>query len=82
MKKVTLMIDLKNTDLKTIIRRKTHNVKLEDEFKYKDLPPDEVITVFTLHKEFYKLDKDEKIKLLKGLIDFSADEIGKIRYKI
>ena len=73
---------LEKTDVKTVVVKKKHDVKTEDEYKYKDLPPDETITVFTLHKEFYDLDKDEKIKILKGLIDFSTDEVGKIRYKI
>ena len=76
------ILGIEKIDVKTVIVRKKHDVKIEDEHKFKDLPPDEEITVFTLHKEFYKLGKDEKIKLLKGLIDFSADEIGKIRYKI
>jgi hypothetical protein len=75
-------LGIEKTDVKTVIVKKKHDVKIEDEHKFKDLPSDEIITVFTLHKEFYELDKDEKIQLLKGLIDFSIDEIGKIRYKI
>lgn len=76
------ILGLEKTDVKTVIVKKKHDVKIEDEYKFKDLPSDETITVFTLHKEFYELDKDEKIKVLNGLIDFSVDEIGKIRYKI
>jgi hypothetical protein len=71
--KITL--ELEKTDRKIVIVKKKHDVKNEDEHKFKDLPLDEEITLFTLHKEFYGLDKDEKIKLLKGLIDFSVDEI-------
>jgi hypothetical protein len=75
-----IKIDLKNTDIKTIIIRKTHDVKLEDEFKYKDLPPDEEIVVFTLHKEYHELDKNEKLQVLRGILNDVVDELGRVNH--
>lgn len=72
-------IDL-NTDLKTVIIRKKHEIKLEDEFKYKDLPSDESTTVFTLHKEYNELTKDEKLQIMKGLLDYVVTELGRINH--
>jgi hypothetical protein len=75
-----ISIDLKNIDLKTVIRRKKHEVKIEDEFKYKDLPSDEVITVFTLHKEYNELNKDEQLQIMIGLLDYVVTELGRINH--
>ena len=75
-----ISIDLKNTDLKTVIRRKKHEVKIEDEFKYEDLPSDEVITVFTLHKEYNELNKDEQLQIMRGLLDYVVTELGMINH--
>lgn len=75
-----ISIDLKNTDVKTVLRRKKHEVKMEDEFKYKNLPSDEEITVFTLHKEYNGLSKDEKLQIMNGLLDFVVTELGRINH--
>jgi hypothetical protein len=75
-----ISIDLKNTDFKTVIRRKKNEVKIEDEFKYKDLPSDEVITVFTLHKEYNELNKDEQLQIMRGLLDYVVTELGRINH--
>jgi len=75
-----ISINLEKTDLKTVIRRKTHGIKMEYEFKYKDLPSDEVITFFTLHKEYNELSKDEKLEIMKGLLDYVVTELGKINH--
>jgi hypothetical protein len=75
-----ISIDLKNIDLKTVVRRKKHEVKIEDEFKYKDLPSDEVITVFTLHKEYNEINKDEQLQIMRGLLDLVVTELGRINH--
>jgi len=63
-----ISIDLQNTDLKTVIIRKTHN-------------EDETIPVFTLHKEYNQLNKDEKLQIMKGLLDYVVTELGRINQK-
>ena len=80
MSKENISINLNSTDLKTVIKRKKHEIKLEDEFKYKDLPSDEEITVFTLHKEYNELSKDEKLQIMKGLLDYVVTELGRINF--
>ena len=69
-----ISIDLKKTDLKTVVKRKKHEIKLED------VPSDEEITVFTLHKEYNELNKDEKLQIMKGLLDYVVTELGSINH--
>jgi len=58
-------------------------IKLTDNaIKFQLVENSTIIELFVINKEYFDLTKDERIKHMKGLLDYCVDEIGRLRYKI
>lgn len=68
-------------DTKYIVSDRMHNITPENVLKYSNLPPKKKVVVFTIHKEYQDVSDARKLRVLRTLIDFAIDEIGKIKYK-
>lgn len=69
-----ISIDLGSIDKRIMLKKKRCDVKT-GESKYLG----EAMTVFTIHKEFNELGKYEKLQALGGILDYTINEIGKVK---